>query len=81
MTRIVGPMPWLRDAFVTFQDSRRNRWRAISAHAADVASELAQLAGAEIAFVHAIDVELVNAADTGIQPDVFVTSAKEDARS
>lgn len=52
----------------------------VSAHAADVAAELAQLAGAEVAFVHVIDVELVNAADTGIQPDVFVASAKEDAR-
>lgn len=52
----------------------------ISAHAADVAAELAQLAGAEMAFVHVIDAELVNAADTGIQPDVFAASAKEDAR-
>ena len=52
----------------------------ISAHAADIAAELAQLSGAEMAFVHVIDAELVNAADTGIQPDVFVASAKEDAR-
>ena len=52
----------------------------ISAHAADIAAELVQLAGAEMAFVHVIDAELVNAADTGIQPDVFVASAKEDAR-
>lgn len=53
----------------------------ISAHAADIAAELAQLAGAEMAFIHVIDAELVNAADTGIQPDVFVASAKEDARN
>ena len=53
----------------------------ISAHAADIAAELAQLAGAELAFIHVIDAELVNAADTGIQPDVFVASAKEDARN
>lgn len=52
----------------------------VSAHAADVAAELAQLAGSELAFVHVIDAELVNAADTGIQPDVFAASAKEDAR-
>ncbi|KAF0104000.1 MAG: UspA domain-containing protein [Rhodospirillaceae bacterium] len=52
----------------------------ISAHAADIAAELAQLAGAELAFVHVIDAELVNAADTGIQPDVFAAAAKEDAR-
>jgi len=53
----------------------------ISAHAADIAAELAQLAGAELAFIHVIDAELVNAADTGIQPYVFVASAKEDARN
>jgi nucleotide-binding universal stress UspA family protein len=52
----------------------------VSAHAADVAAELAQLAGSDMAFVHVIDAELVNAADTGIQPDVFAASAKEDAR-
>ncbi len=52
----------------------------VSAHASDVAAELAQLAGAEMAFVHVVDSELVNAADTGIQPDVFAASAKEDAR-
>ena len=33
-----------------------------------------------MAFVHVIDPALVNAADTGIQPDVFLASAKEDAR-
>lgn len=52
----------------------------IAAHAADIGSELAQLAGAEMAFIHVIDPDLVNAADTGIQPDVFAASAKEDAR-
>lgn len=52
----------------------------IAACAADVGAELARLAGAEVAFVHVIDPALVNAADTGIQPAVFVASAKEDAR-
>lgn len=33
-----------------------------------------------MAFIRVIDAELVNAADTGIQPDVFVASAKDDAR-
>jgi nucleotide-binding universal stress UspA family protein len=52
----------------------------VAAHAADIGAELARLAGAEMAFIHVIDAELVNAADTGIQPDVFVASAKDDAR-
>jgi len=52
----------------------------VAAHAADIGVELARLAGAEMAFIHVIDAELVNAADTGIQPDVFVASAKEEAR-
>ncbi len=52
----------------------------IAAHAADVGAELARLAGAEMAFIHVIDPALVNAADTGIQPDVFVAQAKENAR-
>jgi nucleotide-binding universal stress UspA family protein len=33
-----------------------------------------------MAFVHVIDPALVNAADTGLQPDALVASAKEDAR-
>ncbi|MDP2377907.1 universal stress protein [Reyranella sp.] len=53
----------------------------ISAHAADIGAELARLAGAEMAFIHVIDAALVNAADTGIQPDVFAASAKKDARN
>ena len=52
----------------------------VAAHAADIAAELARLAGAEMAFIHVIDPELVNAADTGIQPAVFAASAKEEAR-
>jgi nucleotide-binding universal stress UspA family protein len=48
----------------------------IAAHAADIGAELARLLGAEMAFIRVIDAELVNAADTGIQPDVFVASAK-----
>lgn len=52
----------------------------IAAHAADIGAELARLAGAEMAFIHVIDPALVNAADTGIQPDVFLASAKEEAR-
>jgi nucleotide-binding universal stress UspA family protein len=52
----------------------------IAAHAADLGAELAGLMGAEMAFIHVIDPALVNAADTGIQPDVFVASAKEEAR-
>lgn len=52
----------------------------IAAHAADIGAELARLAGAEMAFIHVIDPALVNAADTGIQPDVFVASAKEEAK-
>ena len=52
----------------------------IAAHAADVGAELAQRVGAEMAFIHVIDAELVNPADTGIQPAVLVASAKEDAR-
>ncbi len=52
----------------------------IAAHAADVGAEFARLAGAEMAFIHVIDSELVNAADTAVQPAVFVESAKEDAR-
>ena len=43
----------------------------VAAHAADIGAELARLAGAEMAFIHVIDPELVNAADTGIQPAVF----------
>src|SRR5690242_1888213 len=35
----------------------------VAAHAADIGGELARLAGAEVAFVHVIDPELVNAAD------------------
>jgi nucleotide-binding universal stress UspA family protein len=52
----------------------------IAAHAADVGCELARLAGAEVALIHVIDPELVNAADTGIQPAVFAASAKDEAR-
>ena len=52
----------------------------IAAHAADIGAELARVVGAEMAFIRVIDPELVNAADTGIQPDVFVASAKDDAR-
>ena len=52
----------------------------IAAHAADIGAELARLAGAEMAFIHVIDPALVNASDTGIQPDVFVASAKEEAK-
>jgi nucleotide-binding universal stress UspA family protein len=52
----------------------------IAAHAADVGAELARLTNAELAFIHTIDPELVNAADTGIQPDVFAASAKDEAR-
>lgn len=52
----------------------------IAAHAADIGGELARLAGAEVAFVHVIDPELVNAADTGIQPAVFTATAKDEAR-
>jgi nucleotide-binding universal stress UspA family protein len=52
----------------------------VAAHAADIGAELARLAEAEVAFIHVIDAELVNAADTGIQPAVFVASAKEEAR-
>jgi len=52
----------------------------IAAHAADIGGELARLAGAEVAFVHVIDPELVNAADTGIQPAVFAAMAKDEAR-
>jgi nucleotide-binding universal stress UspA family protein len=52
----------------------------VAAHAADVGCELARLAGAEVALIHVIDPELVNAADTGIQPAVFAASAKDEAR-
>ena len=52
----------------------------VAAHAADIGAELARLAGAEMAFIHVIDPELVNAADTGIQPAVFAASAKDEAR-
>ena len=52
----------------------------IAAHAAEVGVDLARLAGAEIAFIHVIEPELVNAADTGVQPDVFVAQAKETGR-
>ena len=52
----------------------------IAAHAADIGAEMARLAGAELAFIHVIEPALVNAADTGIQPDVFVASARETAR-
>ena len=52
----------------------------IAAHAADVGVELARLVGAEMAFVHVIDPALVNPADTALQPDAVVASAKEDAR-
>lgn len=52
----------------------------VAAHAADIGAELARLARAELAFIHVIDPALVNAADTGIQPDVFVASAKDTAR-
>ena len=52
-----------------------------AAHAADVGAELAGLAGAELAFIHVVDAELVNAADTGLQPAVLAASAKNDARN
>jgi nucleotide-binding universal stress UspA family protein len=52
----------------------------IAAHAADIGAELSRVVGAEMAFIRVIDAELVNAADTGIQPDVFVASAKDEAR-
>ena len=52
----------------------------IAAHAADIGAELARLSGAEMAFIHVIDPALVNAADTGIQPDVFLAAAKEVLR-
>jgi nucleotide-binding universal stress UspA family protein len=52
----------------------------IAAHAADVGADLARVVGAEMAFVHVIDPSIAYAADTGIQPDVLVASAKEEAR-
>lgn len=52
----------------------------IAAHAAEIGADMARLAGAELAFIHVIEPALVNAADTGIQPDVFVASARETAR-
>ena len=52
----------------------------IAAHAADIGADLARVTGAEMAFIHVIEPALVNAADTGIQPDVFVATAKETAK-
>jgi len=52
----------------------------IAAHAVDIATELARQAGAELAFIHAIEPALVNAADTGLQPETLVASAKDEAR-
>lgn len=52
----------------------------IAAHAADIAAELAHQAGAELAFIHVVDPALVNAADTGLQPDVLVASARTEAQ-
>jgi nucleotide-binding universal stress UspA family protein len=79
--RILGVPPWSTEAVVLFQkiliaiDSE-----PVAAHAADIAAELARLAEAEMAFIHVIDPELVNAADTGIQPAVFAASVKEEAK-
>ncbi len=52
----------------------------IAAHAADIGADLARVTGAEMAFIHVIEPAVVNAADTGIQPDVFVATAKETAK-
>lgn len=52
----------------------------IAAHAADVGAELARLTGAEVAFIHVIEPELVNPADRGIQPATLIASAKDEAR-
>jgi len=52
----------------------------IAAHAAGLGAELARLAGAEMAFIHVIDPELVNAADTGVQPAVLAAAARDDAK-
>jgi nucleotide-binding universal stress UspA family protein len=79
--RILGVPPWSREAVVLFKKiliAIDNE--PVAAHAADIGAELARLAGAEMAFIHVIDPELVNAADTGIQPAVFAASAKEEAR-
>lgn len=51
----------------------------IAAHAVDVGGELAGLAGAELGLVHVIDPELVNAADTGMQPAVLEAAARDEA--
>ncbi|MBV8185694.1 MAG: universal stress protein [Alphaproteobacteria bacterium] len=51
----------------------------IAAHAVDVAAELAGFAGAELAFIHVIEPELVNAADTGVQPATLEAAARDEA--
>jgi nucleotide-binding universal stress UspA family protein len=53
----------------------------IAAHAVDVGTELAGLADAEVALIHVIDPELVNAADTGVQPAVLEAGARDEAHS
>lgn len=52
----------------------------IAAHAVDAAAELAALAGGTLAFVHVIDPELVNAADTGLQPAALEAEVRGQAR-
>ena len=78
---ILGVPPWSREAVVLFKKiliAIDNE--PVAAHAADIGAELARLAGAEMAFIHVIDPEFVNAADTGIQPAVFAASPPRKRR-
>jgi nucleotide-binding universal stress UspA family protein len=76
-----SPVLWVQEVAVVFRRILvAVDGEPIAAHAVDIAAELARQAGAELAFIHVIDPALVNAADTGLQPQMLVASAKEEAR-
>jgi universal stress protein A len=52
----------------------------VAIHAAETGAELARVVGAEMAFIHVIDPELVNPADTAVQPAVLQATARQEAK-
>ncbi len=51
----------------------------VAAHAADVAAELAQALGAEVALINVVESSFGYPADTGVPPDELIALAKQQA--
>src|SRR5438128_1429705 len=52
----------------------------IAAHAADVGAELAHSLGAEVAFIHTIDLALAVAPESGVPADELIALAEQDGK-